>query len=309
MKKLLALILCVMMFVSIVPTAFAADPADANHTTPVYPSSETNNGVNNKVLNSSTYKKEIDKMVSNTRKAIATSYEVLTMSESVYGTAKAMDDTVVGLVDALTKDLIGEDIWVRGINGLPADYATATNVTTNGNVTYGKTQFKKAYADTIKDNLRLIVDAKVADEMSKNTSKYMDGTKIKPIQYAQTFANAVSKALTNKDFQKGYEAVATYFAVNKIMKDVRDEIETKYDDFQNSVDTSFDKDFYSKYPELSGKNGTNYIDALNATDTTLSNMGWAAELWPYPMDMNGEDGSAAGIYDLYLGDDFELVTK
>jgi hypothetical protein len=286
MKKLLALILCVMMFVSIVPTAFAADPADTNHTTQPYPYSEKNN----KVLNSSTYKKEIDKMVSNTRKAIAASYEVLTMSESVYGTAKAMDDSVVGLVDALTKDLIGEDIFTRTVTGA------------NGTVNYAKGKFTKTQADTIKDNLRLIVDAKVAEEMGKNTSKYMDGTKIKPIEYAQTFANAVSTALTNKDFQKGYEAVATYFAVNKIMKDVRKEIETKYDDFRNSVDTDFDAKFDTRYPQLTAA----YIDTL---EEAAGLNGWDAELWPYPMDMNGEDGSAAGIYDLYLGDDFELVTK
>ena len=99
MKKLLALVLCVMMFVSIIPTnAFAEEILT------LYPWIDTPIG------SAAAYKKEIKDMIKNTREEIEGAYAVMAADKSIYNTAKAMDDTVVGLVDALAKQLIGEEI-------------------------------------------------------------------------------------------------------------------------------------------------------------------------------------------------------
>jgi len=102
----------------------------------------------------------------------------------------------------------------------------------------------------------------MADNTYKYVTKYNDDGTIKeidPIKYAQVFSKAVSDALTNKDFQKGYEAVATYFALSSLVKDVNDKMKDEYEAFYNSVDKDFDKDFQKNYPAL----WTQYIDTLN----------------------------------------------
>ena len=232
MKKLLALILCVMMFVSVIPTsAFAAD------TYPTVPDKDA-------LKAASAYAKDIKNMIKNTRENIEGAYGIIVMDKTVYNTAKSMDDTVVGLVEALTKNLIGQDIYV---------------ITGNDDFTAGGQKFTKAQVDAVKDGVRHVIDKLVAKEMKENSYKYYDGKDFFPIVYAQTFANAVSKALTNKDFQKGYEAVATYFAATKLIHDVNKELEDQWKALRDEVaGTGFDKDFETRYPELAAS----YIDTF-----------------------------------------------
>jgi len=241
MKKLLALVLCVMMFVAVIPTsAFAAD---------TYPTVE-------KPLDpAATYAKEIKNMIKNSRDSIEDAYATIVMDKTVYNTAKAMDDTVVGLVEALTKNMIGQDIMVR---------------TGNADFPVGKSKFTKTQADAVKDGVRHLVDSLVAKEMADNSYKYYNGKDFFILDYAQTFANAVSKALTNKDFQKGYEAVATYFAVTKLMNDVNKEIEDQYKAFRSEVEgTGFDKDFAKNYPELAKSYIDSFAEKYGTTGATI----------------------------------------
>ena len=94
MKKLLALILCVMMFVSVIPTsAFAGGAAVDN---PLYSASE--------------YAEQIKNMIKNTKSNIEKSYKFLAADQVVYGSAKAMDDIIVGLVDGIGDTLIEKDL-------------------------------------------------------------------------------------------------------------------------------------------------------------------------------------------------------
>jgi len=261
MKKLLALILCVMMFVSVIPTmAFADDaqnpPAAADDDAAdavAYP------WIDNPLMAAAQYKKEIENMMKNTKEDIQNAYAEFASNKVVYSTAKGMDDTIVGLVDAITADLIGKKIAVYNADGT-LDKTDPTKV---------QYQFKKADADNIKDLVRGLIDTKVADKMAENEYKFVtkyEGDTIKeidPIKYAQTFADSVSAVLTDKDFQKGYEAVATYFALSSLVKDVNDTLKDEYKAFKGDVDKDFDKDFQAKYPELYNSYIDTYAEDLN----------------------------------------------
>ena len=255
MKKLLALILCVMMFVSVIPTmAFAEDaqtPAAGDDAADAvaYP------WIDNPLMAAAQYKKEIENMMKNTKEDIQNAYAEFASNKVVYSTAKGMDDTIVGLVDAITADLIGKKIAVYNADGT-LDKTDPTKV---------QYQFKKADADNIKDLVRKLIDVKVADKMLENeykfVTKYNDNGSVKeinPIKYAQTFADSVSAVLTDKDFQKGYEGVATYFALASLVKNVNDTLKDEYKAFYGDVDKDFDKDFETKYPELFAS----YIDTI-----------------------------------------------
>ena len=248
MKKLLALILCVMMFISVIPTmAFAEEPEPAGEAEEAagYP------WIDNPLMALAQYKKEIENMVKNTKGNIQDAFAELAANRVVYSTAKGMDDTIVGLVDAITKDLIGKKIPVMKNDGSAIDDPEYL--------------FLKADADNVKDLIRLVIDEKVTKSMADNEFKFVneyndDGSikSIDPIKYAQAFGKAVSDALTNKDFQKGYEAVATYFALASLIKDVNKQLADEYTAFYGSISPKFDEDFTEKYPMLT----ENYIDTL-----------------------------------------------
>ncbi len=250
MKKLLALILCVMMFVAVMPTsAFAA----ATYV----------DEVDDPLLKARVYADEIADMIDNAKDTIEDAYAVLTMNQSVYGAAKGMDDVISGMVDALTNNLLGEDIYDR----------------TQGAVY----TFTEDDAKAVKNAVRALFDAKVADKIAKKESKYWDGEDFAPLVYAQVFAEAVSSALTDKDFQKGYQAVATYFAITKLVDDINDKLEDEYDAFQDSVTgTDFDNDFAANYPELAQGYATSIAAGLkNIPNVTIADIApWAAELLP-----------------------------
>ena len=269
MKKLLALILCVMMFVSVIPTmAFATDgntDKDAAGT-PAATTQKPNKvdaaakakdiakypWIDNPLMDVAQYKKEIENMVKNTKEDLQDAYGELISNKVVYSTAKGMDDTIVGLIDAITADLVGKKIVVYKDDGTFDPTKTAY-------------PFTKKDVDTVKKQVRYLIDGMVATKMAENDYKYItkyndDGSikEIDPIKYAQVFSQAVSDSLTNKDFQKGYEAVATYFALSSLIKDVNDTLKDEYKAFYGDVDKDFDKDFEKNYPALYGQ----YIDTL-----------------------------------------------
>jgi hypothetical protein len=256
MKKLLALVLCVMMFVSILPTSAFAEEIGS-----LYPWIDIPMG------SAASYKNEIKDMIKNTREEIEGAYAVMAADKSIYGTAKAMDDTVVGLVDALAKNLIGEEIWVQDTDS--AGYPH---------------RFNKDDSDAVKALLRKWVDAKIAGKLADNTYKFYDGDDYFPLKYAQVFADSVAKVLTDKDFQKGYEAVATYFAVSKLMKDVNDKLEDEWKALRDDAyGTKFDTKFAERYPLLAEY----YVDTF-------------AELYD-------DDDPSLGLYDLYNDEIISLV--
>ena len=226
-----------MLFVSVIPTAaFAGNYAISTF---------SGKALTGKLDKASAYQKQIDNMIKNTKANIETAYAVLVMDQVVYGSAKSMDDAAVGLVDAIATKLI-ED---------------------------GK--MPKAFADVVKNNVRGILDVMVVNELGKNWYKYHDADgNIKPLEYAQAVADAVSKSLTDKDFQKGYEAVATYFALRQLASDVRDQLKEQFEAFgTDTVDAKFDEKFAERYPALSQF----FVDSLNENGGFSTNADpWAA---------------------------------
>jgi hypothetical protein len=291
MKKLLALILCVMMFVSVIPTmAFAEDAQPTAGTTDTqtpaaaaaidyskYP------WIDNPLMSLATYKKEIENMMKNTKEDIENAYAEFASNKVVYSTAKGMDDTVVGLVDALANNVMDKKIAVYKADG--------------SGVANPEYKFTKTDADNIKDQIRLIVDKKVAEYMNDHEYQFVDKYKadgvtpleIDPIKYAQTFGKAVSDTLTDKDFQKGYEAVATYFALASLVKDINDNLKDEYKAFKGDVDKKFDKDFTEKYPELVKE--MNYIDTI-AENNPEAFWAWdGVTMYPFSPDNGWESRS------------------
>jgi len=274
MKKLLALILCVMMFVSVIPTmAFAGEAEPTTNTQTPAAAAVAYPWIDNPLMAAAQYKKEIENMMKNTKEDIENAYAEFASNKSVYSTAKGMDDTIVGLVDAITADLIGKKIAVYNADGT-LDKTDLTKV---------QYQFKKDDADNIKTQIRKLVDGKVADKMEENeykfVTKYKDGkpSEINPIKYAQTFADSVSAVLTDKDFQKGYEAVATYFALSSLVKNVNDTLKDEYKAFYGDVDKDFDKDFATNYPDL-------YAEYIDTITEGAENPFWAwAGVTEYPL--------------------------
>ena len=213
MKKLLALILCVMMFVAVIPTAAFAGGLP----------------VDNPLLTAKDYQKHIENMSKNTKTSVENSYKSLVGDQVVYTSAKAMDDSVVSLVDAIANPLIE------------------------------KGEANKAWADLCKDAIRLYLDKAVAKKIVDDYYKALDkdGNRDE-LKYAQLVANSINSALTDKDFVAGYQAVATNFALRALVSDMSKEIKDQYKAFAQGVDSSFEKKFAEKYTILVD----DYIDTL-----------------------------------------------
>ena len=268
MKKLLALILCVMMFVSVIPTMAFAETATATDITPKdadgYASSiaaaKADPTSKATLESAAAYKKQVEKMIENTKKNVATAYGILAMDQVVYSSAKSMDDVIVNLVDQIADQLLGKTL----------PYVNAGKKIDGKALDTFKTNQKKA--------LRGLVEDIVIDEL-KDTSKYIDkDNKIDPVKYGQAFANAVNKALNNKDFQAGYQAVATFFALANVADSIKSQLETQRDEFKASIDSEFDAKFRERYTRLAD----DYVDTLAEagakafTDAELPWVGFAA---------------------------------
>jgi hypothetical protein len=112
MKKLLALVLCVMMFVSVLSTsAFAADPKNVDYS--VQPQPETSATAKWGSLSAA------NKAISNTKKNIDYIYGALAADTAVFGTVQAMDSVVVDMVKGLLADVdsIKQDYVLNGVKG------------------------------------------------------------------------------------------------------------------------------------------------------------------------------------------------
>ena len=241
MKKLLALILCVMMFVSVIPTmAFATDEAAAYQ----YGDEAFATPTTIPLESASAYKTMIKNLVDNTRDNIQFAYKVLAGDQVVYAAAKSMDESVVGLVDGLANTLIE------------------------------KGKMNKAAADNVKFNMRRLVDGLVAAKITENLYKALDSDgDVDPLKYAQLVANSVNDVLTDKDFQKGYETVATFFALANLVSDVNDELKDQRDAFLETINSTFDEKFAERYPTLASPlfaDGTPYITSIAMLNADLA---------------------------------------
>jgi hypothetical protein len=192
MKKLLALILCVMMFVSIVPTAaFAADRIDP-----------TDQRV---WAGASQQKKIVDALRSNVE-AMYGSYAV---DNAVFSSVKTIDGILTDLVDEMLKNYSSNDI----APGL------------------GTTTSSSDLNDAIVAGLRSTVGGSISDYLNKHQNEYYtyDGAGHKvfnPSAYAGVYAKAASDALTSEKAVAGIQAVMLYAAsrsaFNELAMEARD---------------------------------------------------------------------------------------
>jgi hypothetical protein len=205
MKKLLALILCVMMFVAIIPTAAFAESISGG----VVPS---NSGWNDKQASVQAIKDLKDDM-----KAM---YFAITADQTVFGVAKAYHD----LADGLAKNLFD------GVESVKATDGEGNTLT--------------IYHDDLVDNVRVFIKqtigAEIMKELDANKNGWYDadnGT-YNPEKYLKAFSDAATKAVNSAKAQKGLESLVWGLAALKAQKAVNDAGETLYYDM---VDWGMDK--------------------------------------------------------------------
>ena len=227
MKKLLALLLCVMLFVAVIPTAaFAAAWEDK--------------AVSNTAI------KEAEKSIKNMYTAIAT-------DELVFGTAQSLHD----LFDGLSKQMFD------GVDSIdvPVTQSKLKPITTNKAKTY-----HDDLVDNTRAYLKGIVGDSIAKYISDRTDAFTSGTingGVDPEKYLNVFVAAVNDAVTSEKAQKGIEAFAYSLAMIKIRESVKSEAEDiqtaikdwgigKWAEFGENFDTEGRKTF----------NGNNVPDKL-----------------------------------------------
>ena len=192
MKKLLALILCVMMFVAIIPTsAFAASISGG-----VVPS---HSGWNDKQASVQAIKDLKDDM-----KAM---YFAITADQTVFGVAKAYHD----LADGLAKNMFD------GVESVKIN---------------NKTIYHDDLVDNVRVFIKQTIGAEIMKELDANKNGWYDaknGT-YDPEKYLKAFSDAATKAVNSAKAQKGLESLAWGLAALKAQKAVNDAGETLYYD-------------------------------------------------------------------------------
>jgi hypothetical protein len=208
MKKLLALILCVMMFVAVIPTsAFAT--TGVNYTAPL----------EGKAKPTWAAKSAATKAVEDLGDAIKAMYTGVAADQGVFNTVVAIDDTIKSLSDKMFE---GVDKATFVVNGKTRNYTT-----------------NKQLTDASKAYLREHVGAEITKYMKDHESSFTStktlaggGTRtiIDPVKYMNAFATAASKAMSSEKAAKNIEAIVYAAAMAKVQKDTKDAMDDLYAD-------------------------------------------------------------------------------
>jgi hypothetical protein len=210
MKKLLALILCVMMFVSVIPTsAFALTGIIVADQT-IEPTTNAKEWAGKMAAT-----KAVEKM----NDAVKAMYGAIAANQGVFTTVKAIDDTVKELSENLFKDI--DTLTLKDKDG-----NNVVSVTTN-----------KGLVDTTKEFLKEHIGGEITKYMNDHKTIFSetkdDGSVvIDPVKYMNTFATAASKAMSSEKAVKNIEAVAYLGAYAKAQKEAKDKMEDLYNDYQ-----------------------------------------------------------------------------
>jgi uncharacterized protein YdbL (DUF1318 family) len=207
MKKLLALILCVMMFVAVIPTsAFAAGKIDA-------PMNLRDTSTASKFVGTQAAKDAIK----DSSDAINAMYGALAADQGVFTTVKAIDGVVTDLAKDLFKDVDKLELSLMGI---------------------GASDISKSKAeDKTKAFLRASIGAEITKYMNEHlgsfvkydsTGTVIDG--VDPVKYWNTFATAASKAVSGEKAQKNIEALVYTTSLAKAFKEINDKQKDLYDE-------------------------------------------------------------------------------
>jgi hypothetical protein len=191
MKKLLALVLCVMMFVAVIPTAAFADsyqPAPAPATpTDEWPSLYASN-----------------KAISNAKKNIEYLYNGLAADNAVFSGIKAMDSFVVDLAKGLFKDVDDFTYYTKVWDG--TKYVN-TKITVSNDTLVKNT--KAELRDIIGDSISDYMNDHIASFAEISTHlEVKDNSGATPVVYALAKSIYTTKAVT------GDPATALYLGEN-----------------------------------------------------------------------------------------------
>ena len=197
MKKLLALILCVMMFVAVIPTAAFAADAEAW-----------------KVVgdNSGWYAASVNKQaISDLEDAIDNMYNALAANQLVFGTAQTLHTMADDLVKSLLAD-VDDFTYGKGENERTVDH---DDLVTNS-----------------RKFLKTVIGGYITDYVTTRQNAYTntDGT-VDYEKYIKVYTNAVNNSLTSAKAQKGIEAFVYSLAALKLQDVVND----AHDDLKDAI--------------------------------------------------------------------------
>ena len=229
MKKLLALILCVVMVMSLAPAAFAGSGSTGGtynydeeyERVPQYDSV----GV-------------AKKTISDLSKDMKAMYYAIAADETVFGTAKGIYDMTNGMAKDLLKDTDKLTYWA-------ADPTTGLMVK--------HTIYQEDLIDNVRKGFNHIIGDEIANYLTKHRGSFTDSdNNFKPDKYLNTFVKAVNNALTSDKAQKNIQALVYGLAAINLQKSVNDRADDLYDDI---VDWDHWKEFYwtTHYDEETGE--------------------------------------------------------
>jgi len=221
MKKLLALILCVMMFVAVIPTAaFAYTPTVGSG------ANRNKDGNGYSVDQQPTYmdKTTARRAVENLGKDVNAMYTALAADQTVFDTAK----TIYNLTDSLSKSLLD------GI-GSYTYYTTDAN----GNRVSHEI-FEEDLATNVRKSLNGLIGNTITNYMNDRIGLFTSEVKdadgnvinhvVKPEKYLQVWGKAVENALSSEKAQKNLEAIVYGLFAMKVQKEVNDGANDLYTD-------------------------------------------------------------------------------
>ena len=200
MKKLLALILCVMMFVAIIPTSAFAVDINAG-TVPT---------ASGKILPTWNSKKVAEDAVDAASDNIQALYQTLAADQGVFATVSAIDGVVTGIAKEIWKD---------------ADSFTHRGVVLSAS----------AAEDATKALLRDVIGDEIMNYMNDHYRSYASvnaagQTKIDPAKYMEAFATAASKAVSSDKAVANIQALVLSLAAARSYKDFLDDLGDLRDD-------------------------------------------------------------------------------
>jgi hypothetical protein len=208
MKKLLALILCVMMFVAVIPTsAFAAPLLNE----PDYDSTTSPRWVDLKAAKDA---------VSHASDALKAMYGGLAADQGVFGTVKAIDGVVVNLAKGLFEGV--DDVDLTKFGGTKVSHDAAVNKT------------KHLVRQYVGDEIMNYMNNHIGAFTKYDADGKVEG--IDPVKYMNTFATAASKAMSSEKAVKNIEALVYTMAVAKTYKDTEDKLKDLRDEIADWED-------------------------------------------------------------------------
>jgi len=280
MKKLLAMILCVAMVLSIAPAAFAGAGSTGGwynydeeyERTPKYAST----GV-------------AKKAITDLGKDMKAMYYAIAADETVFGTAKGIYDMTNGMAKDLLKDTDKLEYWALDpTTGVPVKH----------------TIYQEDLIDNVRSGFNHIIGDEIANYLTKHRGSFTDSdNNFKPDKYLNTFVKAVNEALTSEKAQKNIQALVYGLATINLQKSVNDRADDLYDEI---VDWDHWKEFYwtTHYDE----EGNLVADQVTKPHNAFDNYAW---MWrPTDGDTNtvlvptGSNAAAAhsdDSFDMLLG--------